>query len=80
MCLKNALLLLDRLDLSENRVKINSDIASVLRLNRFVSNLGSFVKVRISVGFYGWVLMGIVGQLKCKKSDTKCKCSHFANC
>ena len=42
MGLKNALLLLDRLDLSENRVKINSDIASVLRLNRFVSNLGSF--------------------------------------
>ena len=38
MCLKNALLLLDRLDLSENRVKINSDIASVLRLNRFVSS------------------------------------------
>ena len=42
MCLKNALLLLDRLDLSENRVKMNSDIASVLRLNRFGSNPGSF--------------------------------------
>ena len=42
MCLKNALLLLDRLDLSENRVKMNSDIASVLRLNGFVSSLSSF--------------------------------------
>ncbi len=42
MCLKYAVLLLDRLDLSKNRVKMNSDIASVLRLNRFVSNLSSF--------------------------------------
>ena len=47
MCLKNALLLLDRLDLSENRVKINSDIANVLRLNRFVSNLSSFESLLI---------------------------------
>ena len=42
MCLEYAVLLLDRLDLSQNRVKMNSDIASALRLNRFVSNLSSF--------------------------------------
>ena len=38
MCLKYALLLLDRLDVSQKRVKMNSDIASVLRLHRFGSS------------------------------------------
>lgn len=42
MCLKYLVLLLDMLDLSKNRVNMNSDIASVLKLNGFVSNLGSF--------------------------------------
>ena len=42
MCLKCAVLLFDRLDLSKNRVTMNSDITSVLRLNRFESNLSSF--------------------------------------
>ena len=31
MCMKYAVLLLDRLDLSKNRVKMNSDIASVFK-------------------------------------------------
>ena len=38
MCLKCAVLLVDRLDLLKKRVKMNSDIASVLRLHRFGSS------------------------------------------